>query len=163
MVNKQLMQHYLSISDVNDLKSLVQKARQIKAQPFAHQQLGRNKTLVLLFMNPSLRTRLSTQKAAQNLGMNCIVMNLQQGWQLEFEDGVKMNVNKAEHIREAAAVISQYADIIGLRSFPTLTDRSKDDEDFFIQQLTRYASVPVTQFGVGYSTSVAIVGRCFDD
>lgn len=137
------MEQYLSIEDVSNLKDLVQKARRIKAQPFSNQQFGKNKTLVLLFMNPSLRTRLSTQRAAQNLGMNCIVMNLQQGWQLEFEDGVKMNTNKAEHIREAAAVVSQYADVIGLRSFPTLTDRAKDYEDFFIRQLRRYASVPV--------------------
>ncbi|MEM1325268.1 MAG: acetylornithine carbamoyltransferase [Bacteroidota bacterium] len=137
------MHNYLSIKDVTNLNQLVQVAQQCKAQPFAHQALGKNKTLVLLFMNPSLRTRLSTQKAAQNLGMNCIVMNLQQGWQLEFEDGVRMDTTKAEHIREAAAVISQYADIIGLRSFPTLTDRDQDYADFFIQQLTRYASVPV--------------------
>jgi N-succinyl-L-ornithine transcarbamylase len=137
------MHNYLSITDISDLDQLVQVAQQCKAAPFAHQALGQHKTLVLLFMNPSLRTRLSTQKAAQNLGMHCIVMNLQQGWQLEFEDGVRMDTTKAEHIREAAAVLSQYADIIGLRSFPSLTDRDRDYADFFIQQLTKYASVPV--------------------
>ncbi|MEL6720540.1 MAG: N-acetylornithine carbamoyltransferase [Bacteroidota bacterium] len=137
------MQQYLSIHDVDDLASLVAEAKQLKANPLAHEQLGRQKTLVLLFMNPSLRTRLSTQKAAQNLGMNCIVMNLQQGWKLEFEDGAVMNLDRAEHIKEAAAVISQYADIIGIRSFPSLTDRAKDYEDFLIHQLVRHASVPV--------------------
>jgi len=137
------MQQYLSIHDVDDLASLVAEARQLKANPFVQEHLGKQKTLVLLFMNPSLRTRLSTQKAAQYLGMNCIVMNLQQGWKLEFEEGAVMNLDRAEHIKEAAAVISQYADIIGIRSFPTLIDRAKDDEDFLIHQLARYASVPV--------------------
>lgn len=137
------MQQYLSIHDVDDLSTLVTEAKQLKANPFAYEQLGKQKTLVLLFMNPSLRTRLSTQKAAQNLGMNCIVMNLQQGWKLEFEEGTVMNLDRAEHIKEAAAVISQYADIIGIRSFPSLTDRAKDYEDFLIHQLAKYASVPV--------------------
>ncbi|MEL6942833.1 MAG: acetylornithine carbamoyltransferase [Bacteroidota bacterium] len=150
------MQQYLSIHDVDDLASLVAEAKQLKANPLAHEQLGRQKTLVLLFMNPSLRTRLSTQKAAQNLGMNCIVMNLQQGWKLEFEDGAVMNLDRAEHIKEAAAVISQYADIIGILSsigqrrkatdsnnISVLTDRAKDYEDFLIHQLVRHASVPV--------------------
>ncbi|MEM8527422.1 MAG: N-acetylornithine carbamoyltransferase [Bacteroidota bacterium] len=137
------MQQYLSIHDVEDLSALVKEAKQLKVNPLAYEQLGKQKTLVLLFMNPSLRTRLSTQKAAQNLGMNCIVMNLQQGWRLEFEEDAVMNLDRAEHIKEAAAVISQYADIIGIRSFPSLTNRAKDYEDFLIQQLTKYASVPV--------------------
>lgn len=137
------MQQYLSIHDVDNLSALVSEAQQLKANPIAYEHLGKQKTLVLLFMNPSLRTRLSTQKAAQNLGMNCIVMNLQQGWKLEFEEGAVMNLDRAEHIKEAAAVISQYADIIGIRSFPSLTDRAKDYEDFLIHQLTKYASVPV--------------------
>ncbi|MEM9887635.1 MAG: N-acetylornithine carbamoyltransferase [Bacteroidota bacterium] len=137
------MQQYLSIQDVPNLSDLVAEASALKQNPLAYSSLGRTKTLVLLFMNPSLRTRLSTQKAAQLLGMNCIVMNMQQGWKLEFEDGAVMNLEKAEHIREAAAVISQYADIIGIRSFPTLTNRAKDYEDFLLHQLVRFASVPV--------------------
>ena len=138
------MKNYTSVDDINDLNELVSLAKSIKADPFANKEIGRNKTLGLLFFNPSLRTRLSTQKAALNLGMDAIVMNLNtEGWALEFEDGVVMDGNKAEHIKEAAQVVSQYCDIIAVRSFPTLTDKEKDEEEYVISAFKKYASVPV--------------------
>ncbi|MCB0501964.1 MAG: N-acetylornithine carbamoyltransferase [Bacteroidetes bacterium] len=138
------MKNFLSVHDVVDVNVLADKALRLKSAPFLHQSLGKNKTMVLLFLNPSLRTRLSTQKAALNLGMQCIVMNVgQDGWNLEMEDGVIMNGNQAEHIKEAAGVISQYADVIGLRTFAGLTDREKDYAEFVLNQFVKYATVPV--------------------
>ncbi|TRW23417.1 N-acetylornithine carbamoyltransferase [Flavobacterium zepuense] len=138
------MKNFTSVDDIQNLNELVSLAKAIKAAPFANAELGRNKTLGLLFFNPSLRTRLSTQKAALNLGMHAIVMNLNtEGWLLEFEDGVVMDGNKAEHIKEAAQVVSQYCDIIAVRSFPTLTDKEKDEEEQVITAFKKYASVPV--------------------
>ncbi len=137
------MKNYTSIHDVSNLDNLIKEAQALKAAPYQYDWLGKGKTLVLLFLNPSLRTRLSTQKAAQYLGMNCIVMNMTQGWKLAFEEGEVMNLDRAEHIKEAAAVVSQYADIIGIRTFPSLTDRDKDYSDFILHQLIKYASVPV--------------------
>ena len=121
------MKQFLNVHDVESPELLAQQAIAIKQNRFANKKLGENKTMVLLFLNSSLRTRISTQKAAQNLGMNTIVLNLgQDSWQMEYEDGAIMNGNTAEHIKEGAAVISEYADIIGIRSFPSLTDREKD-------------------------------------
>lgn len=138
------MKHFLSINDVANLDQLVKQTLAIKANPFKDQHLGQNKTMVLIFLNPSLRTRLSTQKAALNLGMNCIVLNVgSDGWKLEFEDNVIMDGDKAEHIKEAAAVISNYADIIGIRTFAGLTDREKDYKEFVLAQFTKFAKVPV--------------------
>lgn len=137
------MQNFTSVYDVPDVSALVQSALDCKATPFADQAIGKNKTLILLFFNPSLRTRLSTERAGLNLGMQVINMNAGQGWKLEFEDGAVMNIDRAEHIREAAAVISQYADIIGVRTFPSLTDQEKDYQDHILKSLIRYASVPV--------------------
>jgi len=138
------MKKFTTVDDINDLDELILTAKKIKSDPFGNPDLGKNKTLGLLFFNPSLRTRLSTQKAALNLGMDCIVMNLNtEGWSLEFEDGTIMDGNKAEHIKEAAQVISQYCDIVGVRSFPTLTDKEKDEEEQVISAFAKYASVPV--------------------
>lgn len=137
------MKQFTSVYDAPNLPALVQSAKSLKADPLKYKELGKDRTLVLLFFNPSLRTRLSTQKAGQNLGMQVITMNAGQGWQLEFEDGAVMNTDKAEHIKEAAAVISQYADIIGIRTFPSLTDREKDYQDFILHNFIRYATVPV--------------------
>lgn len=137
------MKQFTAVSDIPDPITLAEEALAIKADPFAQDQLGKHKTMVLLFFNPSLRTRLSTQKAGLNLGMSVISMNAAQGWQLEFEDGIVMNTDKAEHIREAAAVVSQYGNIIGIRTFPSLTDREKDYSDFIINRFIEYASVPV--------------------
>ena len=138
------MNQFLSVHDVPDLSALVQEAIALKQAPFAHLDLGKNRTLGLLFFNASLRTRLSTQRAAQNLGLNVMVMNVSQdSWGLEFEDGVVMNGNKAEHVKEAAAVVGQYCEIIGVRSFPTLTDRESDYAETVINQFKRYAGVPL--------------------
>lgn len=137
------MQTFTSVYDVPDVSALVQSALDCKAAPFADQAIGKNKTLILLFFNPSLRTRLSTERAGLNLGMQVINMNAGQGWKLEFEDGAVMNIDRAEHIKEAAAVISQYADVIGIRTFPSLTNQEKDYQDAILHSFTRYASVPV--------------------
>ena len=137
------MKQFLSAMDAPDVHALVQDALACKKDPHGFSHLGKNKTMVMLFFNPSLRTRLSTEKAALNLGMQVISMNADQGWNLEFEEGAIMNAGSAEHIREAAAVISQYADIIGVRTFPSLKDREKDYADQIIKSFVRYARVPV--------------------
>lgn len=137
------MKNFTSAKDATDLAGLVQLARDIKADPFKYRDAGKDKTMVLLFFNPSLRTRLSTEKAALNLGMQVISMNADQGWTLEFEEGAIMNAGSAEHVKEAAAVVSQYADIIGIRTFPGLKDREKDYSEQVIEAFKRYASVPI--------------------
>lgn len=137
------MQNFTSVKDVENVQALVESALAIKKAPFTDKRLGTDKTLILLFFNPSLRTRLSTERAGLNLGMNVINMNAGQGWALEFEDGAIMNIDKAEHIKEAAAVISQYADVIGIRTFPSFTDREKDYQDAILNSFIQYASVPV--------------------
>ena len=137
------MKKFTSVHDVPDPQALVQEAIALKANPFVDDELGKHKTLVMLFFNPSLRTRLSTEKAGLNLGMSVISMNATEGWQLEFQDQVVMNTDKAEHIREAAGVISQYADVIGIRTFPTLSDRERDYADFVMNRFVELASVPI--------------------
>lgn len=138
------MKHFLSIKDVTDLPQLISSGIAAKKDPFADQTLGKNKTIGLLFFNSSLRTRISTQKAAQNLGLNVITMNVgQDGWGLEMEEGVIMNGDKAEHVKEAAAVIGSYCDIIGIRSFAGLQDRDKDYAEIVFQQFKKYAQVPI--------------------
>src|SRR5580698_9416760 len=115
------MKQFLYVHDLGDLPNLINDALKVKFRLYADSALGKGKTIALLFMNPSLRTRMSTQKAAYNLGMNVMVMNLDKdSWQIEFEDGAIMNGNKSEHIREAAGVISQYCDVVGLHCFPGL-------------------------------------------
>src|SRR5690606_41875126 len=112
--------------------------------PYGNETLGKRKTLGLIFLNPSLRTRLSTQKAGLNLGMQVMVMNMgQEGWALETRDGVVMDGTTVEHIREAAAVIGQYCDVIGLRSFPSLKDRDEDYNEELFGKFTEYCKVPV--------------------
>ena len=138
------MKLFTSVHDVPNIKQFVNDALALKANPYAHQNLGKNKTLGLVFMNPSLRTRLSTQKAALNLGMNVMVMNLdKEGWALETQDGVVMNGSTVEHIREAAAVMGQYCDILGLRSFPKLNNREEDYSEDFFNKFVKYCAVPV--------------------
>ena len=138
------MHNFLSVKDAHHIEGLIRSALDFKADPSMSDVLGRGKTIVLLFLNPSLRTRLSTQKAALNLGMNCIVMNVgSEGWQLEFQDGAVMNGNKAEHIREAAAVIDQYADIIGIRTFAGLEDREDDYAEAVLSGFLSHVSAPV--------------------
>jgi N-succinyl-L-ornithine transcarbamylase len=135
---------FTSITDVNDLKSLLSIAQELKSNPFKNKLLGENKTLGLLFFNPSLRTRLSTQKAAMNLGMNVIVMNLNNdGWAIEFGDGTVMNQGTQEHIKEAAGVVSQYCDIIGIRTFASLTNKADDYQDSVLTNFIKHSTVPV--------------------
>jgi len=133
------MKLFSSVNDVADIQSLVKEALHLKQNPYAYQQLGKNKTLGLVFLNPSLRTRMSTQKAGLNLGMNVIVLNMdKEGWALELQDGAIMNGSTVEHIREAAAVLGQYADIIGVRSFPGLKDRDEDYSENIFNKFVKY-------------------------
>ena len=138
------MKHFTSVNDITDPNYLVKEALSLKKDPFAHKKLGVNRTLGLLFFNSSLRTRMSTQKAAQSLGMEVIIMNVSQdSWQIEMEDGVVMNGAKAEHIREAAAVMGTYCDILGVRSFPGLANREVDYQEVILQAFIRHSGVPV--------------------
>lgn len=138
------MKNFTSVKDVDNLKEWVELALKIKQNPYAYKHIGGNKTLGLLFLNPSLRTRLSTQKAAMNLGMNVMVMNLNnEGWSIELEDGTVMDQGSQEHIKEAAGVISQYCDIIGLRTFPGLKNREEDYSEKILTKFIQSALVPV--------------------
>ena len=138
------MKQFTSVKDVENINQLVQDALALKANPYSSSELGKNKTLGLVFLNPSLRTRLSTQKAAINLGMSVMVMNMdKEGWALETQDGVVMNGTTVEHIKEAAAVMGQYCDILGLRSFPKLTNRDEDYNEDFFNKFVKYCGVPV--------------------
>lgn len=138
------MKHFLSIEDVTNYKALVQSALDYKAEPLKDKWLGQNKTMGMIFLNPSMRTRISTQRAARNLGMEVIVFNLdKEGWQLEFEDGAVMTGTKAEHVKEAAAVMGQYFDIIGIRTFPELINKEEDYSELYINQFVKYTGVPV--------------------
>ncbi len=137
------MKNFTCIADVPKPRALLEEALKLKADPFLFQEMGQRRSLVLLFFNPSLRTRLSTEKAAFHLGMQVMTMTADQGWKLEFEDGMVMDADRAEHIREAAGVISQYGDIIGIRTFPSLTDRERDYADFILNKFVEFAEVPV--------------------
>ncbi|MEM9835351.1 MAG: acetylornithine carbamoyltransferase [Bacteroidota bacterium] len=137
------MQQFLSARDVDSIPELIELAQQIKANPRRYAYEGERKTLINLFFNPSLRTRLSTEKAGRTLGFHVTTMDAGGGWKIEFEDGATMNLDTAEHIREAAGVLSQYADILAVRSFPSLTDRAADYEDRIIKAFVQHASVPV--------------------
>ena len=136
--------NFISLKDIDSLKKWVSEALEIKANPLKNKKLGKNKTLGMLFFNPSLRTRLSTQKAALNLGMNVMVMNFtNEGWTLEFEDGAIMNQGASEHIKEAAEVVSQYCDVIAIRAFAELKDKEKDNSEVVISGFLKYATVPI--------------------
>jgi N-succinyl-L-ornithine transcarbamylase len=138
------MKHFTAVHDVENIDELVGRAIDFKKLPLSNQHVGEGKNMGIIFLNPSLRTRLSTQLAAQNLGINPIVMNFSSdGWQLEFADGVVMDGNKAEHVKEAAAVIGSYFDIVGIRSFPGLKKREEDYADNVLNQFIKYAGIPV--------------------
>lgn len=138
------MKHFTTIYDVTDPNALIEDAIQLKKTPYAYSDLGKNKTLGLIFLNPSLRTRLSTQKAARMLGMEVMVMNLdKESWSIEWNDNVVMNGNTVEHIKDAAAVLGSYCDIIGMRAFPSLTDQKLDYSEKLLVQLMKYCNVPV--------------------
>ena len=136
--------NFTSLKDIDSLNKWVSEALKIKENPLKNKKLGENKTLGMLFFNPSLRTRLSTQKAALNLGMNVMVMNFtSEGWTLEFEDGAIMNQGASEHIKEAAEVVSQYCDVIAIRAFAELIDKEKDNSEVVISGFLKYATVPI--------------------
>lgn len=138
------MNHYTSIKDIDSLQEWVTEARSLKENPQADKSLGAGKTICLLFFNNSLRTRLSTQKAAMNLGMEVMVMNFgSEGWALEYEDGTVMNQGTSEHIKEAAQVVSQFCDIVAIRAFASLTDKEKDEAEIVLNGFKKYASVPI--------------------
>ncbi len=138
------MRHFTSITQLGDLSKALEAARYAKQNPFADQELGRNRTLLMIFFNSSLRTRLSTQKAAMNLGMNVIVLDVNQGaWKLETERGVIMDGDKPEHLLEAIPVMGCYCDIIGVRAFANLTDRDGDYAEIILNQFIRYSGKPV--------------------
>ncbi|MDG2062217.1 MAG: N-acetylornithine carbamoyltransferase [Flavobacteriaceae bacterium] len=138
------MKHYLNLDAIPDLQSAIDEVIDLKNDPYAAEDLGRQKTLGMLFFNPSLRTRLSTQKAAQHLGLKTMIMNFSnEAWALEFEDGTKMNGLRSEHIKEAAAVVSQYCDIVAIRAFASLSNKEKDEEEQVLKCFARYTSIPV--------------------
>lgn len=138
------MRHFTSITQLGDIKQAVEKALYVKANPFADQELGRNRTLLMIFFNSSLRTRLSTQKAAMNLGMNVIVLDVNQGaWKLETERGVIMDGDKPEHLLEAIPVMGSYCDMIGVRSFARFENRNDDYTELILNQFIQYSGKPV--------------------
>ena len=138
------MRHFTSVKQLGDLKEAFAKARYVKENPFADQALGRNRTLLMLFFNSSLRTRLSTQKAAMNLGMNVIVLDVNQGaWKLETERGVIMDGDRPEHLLEAIPVMGCYCDVIGVRSFARFESKEDDYNEKILEQFIRYSGRPV--------------------
>ena len=138
------MKHFTSVTQLGDLTAAFEKARYVKENPFADQDLGRNRTLLMIFFNSSLRTRLSTQKAAMNLGMNVIVLDINQGaWKLETERGVVMDGDKPEHLLEAIPVMGCYCDVIGVRSFARFESREYDYNETILEQFIRYSGKPV--------------------
>lgn len=138
------MRKFTDVTDIGPLDQAVKEALEIKRDRFAFSELGRNKTLMMIFFNSSLRTRLSTQKAAMNLGMNVIVLDVNQGaWKLETERGVIMDGDKAEHLLEAIPVMGSYCDVIGVRSFAGLKDKAEDYEERVIEQFIKYSGRPV--------------------
>ncbi|HEY9117291.1 MAG TPA: N-acetylornithine carbamoyltransferase [Roseivirga sp.] len=137
------MKNFTSVKDVEDPGGLVQKALQCKSNPY-NPDFAKGKRVGLIFLNPSLRTRLSSQVAIQNLGAEAIVLDIgKDGWALEFEDGVKMNGSKAEHIKEAAGVMGQYFDVLGVRTFPELKDRNVDYSEQLLNAFIKYSGLPV--------------------
>jgi N-succinyl-L-ornithine transcarbamylase len=138
------MKQFISVNDVKSINALAETALKYKANPLVDSQLGANKRIGLLFLNPSLRTRLSTQVAAKNLGMEAIVFNVdKEGWALEFEEGAIMNGNTVEHVKDAAPILGQYFDILCIRTFPSLKNRDDDYSEMYINQFIKYAGVPV--------------------
>lgn len=138
------MRSFFNVSDIGDLGKALREAKEVKANPFGWKELGKDKTIILIFFNNSLRTRLSSQKAALNLGMNPIVLNVNgDSWKLETELGVVMDGDKSEHLREAIPVIGSYCDLIGVRSFAGLSDREFDYAESILSQFIEYSGKPV--------------------
>ncbi|HXB93948.1 MAG TPA: hypothetical protein VNU70_02280, partial [Puia sp.] len=138
------MQNFVSAADAPDIDSLVLSALAYKADPLKDKTLGEGKRVGMLFLNPSMRTRLSTQIAAQNLGAEAIVFNVdKEGWALEFEEEAIMSGNTVEHIKDAAPVLGKYFDILCIRTFPSLKNKEDDYSELFISQFVKYAGIPV--------------------
>ena len=138
------MRNFISVKDIGNIKEALLKAKEVKANPYANQVLGKNKTALLIFFNSSLRTRLSTQKAALNLGMNVMVLDVNQGaWKLESETGVIMDGDKPEHMLEAIPVMGAYCDVIGVRSFAQFESKTDDYNETVLNQFIRYSGKPV--------------------
>ena len=138
------MKHFISVHDVTDINALVKKAMEHKANPTAHKHLGAGKRIGMLFLNPSMRTRLSTQVAAEQLGMESIVFNVDKdGWALEFEDGAIMSGRTSEHVKEAAPIMGHYFDILAIRSFPSLTNKEDDYSELVMNSFMKYAGIPI--------------------
>jgi len=138
------MKHYLSINDTDNLSEWVKEAITLKKEPKKHQSLGAGKTICLLFFNNSLRTRLSTQKAAMNLGMEVMVMNFgSEGWALEYGEGTVMDQGTSEHVKEAAQVVSQFCDVVAIRAFAKLEDKVKDEAEEVLNGFAKYAPIPI--------------------
>ena len=138
------MRNFISVKDIGNIKDALLKAKQVKASPYSNQELGKNKTALLIFFNSSLRTRLSTQKAALNLGMNVMVLDVNQGaWKLETETGIIMDGDKPEHMLEAIPVMGAYCDVIGVRSFAQFQSKSDDYNEIILSQFIQYSGKPV--------------------
>ncbi len=138
------MNHFLSIDDVPDLDHLLEKAFEVKSDLYGAKNLGGHKSIGLIFLNPSLRTRLSAQKAAQNVGLHAIVLDVNSsGWKLEFEDNVVMNGDSAEHVKEAAGVLGKFFDILAIRSFAELKNREEDYSERILSAFVKYSGVPI--------------------
>ena len=138
------MKNFISVHDVSDIDALADKALSYKTNPFADRSLGTDKRIGMLFLNPSLRTRLSTQVAARNLGMEAIVFNVdKEGWALEFEEGAIMSGSSVEHVKDAAPILGLYFDILCIRTFPSLKNREEDYSELVIKSFIQYANVPV--------------------
>src|SRR5438552_13282935 len=139
-----ILKQFISVHDVTDIDALVSKALSYKSNPLKDQELGANKRIGCLFLNPSMRTRLSTHIAAQNLGMDVIIFNVgSEGWALEFEDEAIMSGKTAEHVKDAAPIMGKYFDILAIRTFPSLKNREDDYSELFIKQFVKYAGIPV--------------------
>ncbi len=138
------MKNFISVQDAHDIHGLIQTALSYKSDPFRDRPLGANKRIGLIFLNPSMRTRLSTQIAASNLGMEPIVFNVgQEGWNFEFEDEAIMSGSTVEHVKDAAPILGKYFDILGIRTFPSLQNKEEDYSELYIKQFIKYAGVPV--------------------
>ena len=138
------MKNFISVQDAGDPNQLAAKALEIKKNPYAHDSIGRNKVLGLIFFNSSLRTRMSSTRAAYNLGMKVMILNVSSDlWQLEMEDGVVMDQGNAEHVKDAVPVMSSYCDVLAVRSFPSLRDREKDYREELIGSFVQFASCPI--------------------
>lgn len=138
------MKKFINVNDAPSISNLIESALAYKINPLKDKTLGTNKTMGMLFLNPSMRTRISTQLAAKHLGMEVIVFNVgNEGWALEFEEEVIMSGNTVEHVKDAAPVLGKYFDVLGIRTFPTLKDKAEDYSEFFIQQFIKYSEVPV--------------------